>query len=407
MLDEYNAFISRETGVGEGLDYAAKDNINTVAFPTAGATNGLRGSFPAADATIITRLAQAGATLVGKLNMHELAIGITSDNGSFGAVLNPADLTRSPGGSSGGSAAAVAAGFVDFALGSDTGGSMRIPAAHCGVVGMRPTTGRYPSDGMIGLSTTRDTPGVMARTVHKVSEIDALITGESDAPQLVLAELRLGIPRNGFFDDLAPEVATVVEFALVKLADAGAQLIETDVENAVARAWDPGLAVVAYESVRLLPEYLATLSEPYRSMTLNDLIAQVVSPDVRGALEHFTAEPITDEQYADALKVRAEIQRAYADAFDRDRLDALLYPTVPIVAPVLHATTVMLNGVERELFPTTIRNTDPGSFAGQPSLSIPIPRAVGALPVGLGIEGAVNSDRRLLSISALLEKALA
>ncbi|MEN9751945.1 MAG: Indoleacetamide hydrolase [Actinomycetota bacterium] len=407
MLDEFNAFLVRGAGAGNGLDYAAKDNINTTAFPTTGATNGLRGSTPSANASIIDRLDAAGATLTGKLNMHELALGTTSDNGSFGAVLNPADPTRSPGGSSGGTAAAVAAGLVDFALGSDTGGSMRIPAAFCGVVGMRPTTGRFPSDGMLGISNTRDTPGVMARTVEKVAQIDALITGETDTPKLALDTLRLGLPRNGFFDDLSPEVATVVEFALIKIEEAGATLVETDVVDAVALAPEAGLNVVGYEAVRLLPAYLSSLAEPYRSMSLNDLTAAVASPDVRGALEHFTREPITDEQYAAGLRIRTEIQQAYTDAFKRDRLDALLYPTVPIVAPELHATTVTYSGIERAIFPTTIRNTDPGSLAGQPSVSIPILRAPGALPVGLGIEGEVNSDRRLLSISALLEKALA
>jgi mandelamide amidase len=284
---------------------------------------------------------------------------------------------------------------------------MRIPAAFCGVVGMRPTTGRFPSDGMLGISNTRDTPGVMARTVEKVAQIDALITGETDTPKLALDTLRLGLPRNGFFDDLSPEVATVVEFALIKIEEAGATLVETDVVDAVALAPEAGLNVVGYEAVRLLPAYLSSLAEPYRSMSLNDLTAAVASPDVRGALEHFTREPITDEQYAAGLRIRTEIQQAYTDAFKRDRLDALLYPTVPIVAPELHATTVTYSGIERAIFPTTIRNTDPGSLAGQPSVSIPILRAPGALPVGLGIEGEVNSDRRLLSISALLEKALA
>lgn len=407
MLDDFNAFIERQKGAGQGFDYAVKDNINTTSFATTGATNGLRGSIPTANASIIDRLASAGATLTGKLNMHELALGTTSDNGSFGAVLNPADRTRSPGGSSGGSAAAVAGGLVDFALGSDTGGSMRIPAAFCGVVGMRPTTGRFPTDGMLGISHTRDTPGVMARSVEKVAAVDALITGETESPPLALNQLRLGLPRNGFFDDLSPEVATVVEFALMKIEEAGATLIETDVVDAVALAPEAGLNVVAYEAVRLLPAYLATLSEPYRSMSLGELISQVASPDVRGALDHFVSDPISDEQYAAALDVRALIQRAYKEAFDRDNLDALLYPTVAIVAPELHATTVTYSGLERGIFPTCIRNTDPGSFAGQPSVTIPIPRAQGALPVGLGIEGPVNSDRRLLSISALLEKALA
>ena len=416
VVDVYNAFISQvenpvvlgsTPGPLAGLSYAVKDNIDTADLPTTAGTRALLGSVPKQDAPVLTPLRSSGAVMLGKLNMHELALGTTSDNGAFGAVLNPVDTTRSPGGSSGGSAAAVAGGLVDFALGSDTGGSMRIPASFCGIVGMRPSMGRYPHSGMVPISHTRDTAGVMARTVELVALVDEVITGDGTAPNIPVESLRLGLPRTGFFNNLDPEVETVVEFALMKIAEAGVTLIEVEVKDAIEIGIAAGFPIAAYEMTRDLMSYVSTLLAPYNELTFAQIQEQVLTPDVAENMMHMITGPVTDEHYRQCRDLRTQLQQNYADAFATNSVDALLAPVAPIVAPPLHATEIMHRGEMRALFPLTIQNTDPGSLAGQPSLSIPIPRAEGTLPVGLGIEGPMHSDRRLLAIAQLLTGILA
>src|SRR3954470_5044211 len=180
-----------------GVPLAVKDNLDTLELTTTGGTPALRHSRPGRDQHAVARLRAAGAAVIGKTNLHELALGITSNNAAFGPVRNPHDRTRSAGGSSGGSAVAVATGVVPLALGTDTGGSLRVPAAHCGVVGWRPTTGRWGTGRTVPISRTRDTAGVLATSVDDVVLVDGIVTGEpvpapSDRP------VRLGVPRRGF-----------------------------------------------------------------------------------------------------------------------------------------------------------------------------------------------------------------
>ena len=164
-----------------GLPILAKDNINTTAFPTSGGTAALLDHTPATDAGVVRRIEAAGGFIGAKAGMHELAFGITSNNAVTGAIHNPVDPTLIPGGSSGGTAAAVAAGIFPMGLGTDTGGSCRIPAALCGVVGFRPSTGRYPGDGIVPISHSRDTVGPMARSVRDVALMDRVLSAETAA----------------------------------------------------------------------------------------------------------------------------------------------------------------------------------------------------------------------------------
>ena len=165
--------------------------------------------------------------------------------------------------------------------------------------------------------------------------------------------------------------------------------------------------LVAYETIHNFEKNLKELDAPFNALSISDIAAQVASPDVKAVLEHMIAEPISDELYSQTLAARDLILETYADAFARDSLDAFVYPLLGFVAPVIGGSTVNVDGEELPHFQTSIRNTDPGSTAGQPGISIPVPVPAGALPVGLGIEGPVNSDRRLLSVSALIESALA
>ncbi|MBL4876142.1 MAG: indole acetimide hydrolase, partial [Cohaesibacteraceae bacterium] len=198
-------------GVLCGLPVAIKDNINTTGYPTTAGTTALLGHTPKENAPVIRSLINAGAYVGAKTNMHELAFGITSNNAVTGPVLNPFDNSRIPGGSSGGTAAAVAAGILPIGLGSDTGGSCRVPAALCGLVGFRPTTGRYNSNGVVPISHTRDTVGTIARTVGDVELFDQVLrsgpAGVSGAEPM--EHIRLGVPQEVFFEDLEPETEKI------------------------------------------------------------------------------------------------------------------------------------------------------------------------------------------------------
>jgi Asp-tRNA(Asn)/Glu-tRNA(Gln) amidotransferase A subunit family amidase len=399
--------IAPSQGPLAGLPFGVKDNVEVGGLPTTSGTPALLGSIPAQDAEVVARLRNAGADMVGKTGMHELGFGTTSNNATFGAVHNPTDPLRGPGGSSGGSAAAVAAGIVPFSVGNDTGGSMRIPAAFCGVVGMRPTLGRYPGQGMITLSPTRDTSGIFAHTVEDVAEVDAVIMGESSLVALPAQQIRLGVPRPGFFSLLSTEVREATEKAIETFRAAGVTVIDTEVVDAHKVAEFAAFPIVAFETVEGFETYLKTLAEPFRSLTLADVAAQVASPDVKAIMHNMLANPISRELYVEGLAAKDTLVDAYATALAADHLDALIYPTVPVTAPIIGETTVDVEGVALPHFPTTIRNTDPGSLTGQPSLSIPLPRAAGGLPIGLGIEGALWADRHILAVAATLERILA
>ena len=394
----------------QGVPFGIKNNIAKAGFAMRAGSSALPDT-PAQDtADVVSRLQQAGAVCIGSLNMHELALGTTSANAYFGPVVNPRDPSRSAGGSSGGSAAAVADGSVPFALGTDTGGSCRIPAAYCGVMGFRPTIGRYPSSGVFMISPNRDTVGVFANFATEIALVDAAITGEFELPEIDITKVKIGLPRQGFFTESSPEVATVVEYAIEKLEQAGIEFVDVEIPGAqdIALA---GLHVVAYEAPReVLTFYGYTPQDD--SFSSDDLrllrmfVEEIASNDVRSIFGHFVESPISVEMYRDALSRREQLQQAYTEVFSEHQLDALIYPTVGIVAPPVDVTTVTVNGIERPHFPYSIANTDPGSLAGLPSLSIPIPRLSGALPVGMGVETLAGLDRELLALSAVIHRVL-
>jgi mandelamide amidase len=394
------------------MKFAVKSNIFVAGEIANAGTPALAEARALRSASVVTRVEAAGHEFAGMVGMHELALGTTSNNAAFGPVRNPVDPAHVAGGSSGGSAAAVAAGEVDFALGSDTGGSMRIPAAYCGVVGMRPTAGRYPGDGMYLLSPTRDTAGVFARDVATVALVDGQITGETDIPTTPIASLRLGVPERGFFEHLAPEVVVAMIKCLDALSDAGATLVDVELAtlgdgaSIVDLATTAGFPLVAYEAVRHFTEALVDMPDSISGLSFEYIASRVLSPDVKIAVEHMLSDPVTDEQYREALITRERIRDVYRRVLAENQLDALIYPTVGITAPLIGAGTVAIGGMDYPVFPASIRNTDPGSLAGQPSMSIPIPVPAGAMPVGLGIECAVGSDRRMLAVAAAIEKTL-
>lgn len=400
---------SSRRGPLHGLPVGIKDAIGTADLPTSAGTPALRAHRPPANAEAIQPLMDAGSFVFGKLNLHELSFGITSNNATTGAVRNPYDTTRIPGGSSGGAGAAVAAGLVPAAMGTDTGGSVRIPAGLCGVVGFRPTTGRYPQRGIVPISPTRDTAGPLCRTVDDAAMLDAVVAGEEDRLEpLHPSSLRLGVPNRYFLDNLHPDTAGVYEDRLSELAGAGWTLVKVDIEGLEPPTESCGFPIAVYETKGALQQYLSDFAP--HGPTLESLIAGIGSPDVRGLLEGLLAPEFEDmaDAYRDAIENRRpRLQRILAGCFSGHRLDAVIFPTTVLpAAPIGDDETTELNGERLPTFPAFIHNTDPGSIAGIPGISVPAGLTPAGLPVGLGLDGPSGSDRHLLSVAALLERQM-
>src|SRR5438094_2169977 len=390
-----------------GVPLALKDNIDTADFPTTGGTPGLAAHRPKRNAPIVQRLLDAGALVLGKTNLQELAYGPTNNNAAFGPARNPYDSTRIPGGSSGGSAAAVAAHLAPGALGTDTGGSIRVPAALCGITSLRPTTLRWSQAGIVPLSHTRDTAGPMARHAADCVLLDGVITGgATEVTPAALKGLRLGLPRGYFWEDLDTELAAILEAALARLRDAGVVLIEGDVANVAALDAAAGFPILLYETVIELERYLA---EHETGLDFAGLMAQVKSPSVKQALASLRgADAVSEDTYREALsKHRPALQETYRRYFRERGVAAMVFPTTPLpAAKIGEDHTVMLNGAPAPTLSTYIRNLGPGSVAGIPGLSLPAGMAKAGLPVGIAIDGPENGDRQVLAIALALETVL-
>lgn len=387
-----------------GIPLAIKDNIDTADLPTSGGTRALLTSKPTRNAAVVERLLESGGLIAGKTNLHELALGGTNHNAVTGACCNPWNPLLIPGGSSGGSAVAVASRMVPAALGTDTGASVRLPAAMCGVVGFRPSTGRYASQGILHLSPTKDTVGPIARSVADVSLLDDLLAQDRpDVPCVSLKGLRLGIPRGDFFQGASPQVLAVIEQALETLVSEGVECVELDVPDLKRHNDTTGSTLVMFEMMQSLPAYVSA-----QGLSMEALLAGVGSPDVALLLSRQLGQDrVTATAYAAAQARRQKLQAAYARHFAEHRLDALAFPTCLMTAPPIgHDDTVHLRGQQVPTFKTLIRNTDPGSNAGLPGISLPAGLTTEGLPVGLELDGALGTDSHLLAVAAAIERAI-
>ena len=376
----------RYRGPLHGVPISLKDLIDMRGAPTTAASRVRAGHIAADDARVTARLRDAGAVFVGKTNLHEFAFGTTNEDSAYGAVHHPLDLTRSPGGSSGGSAASVLAGMAFASIGTDTGGSIRIPSSVCGLVGLKPAIGEIPVDGVVPLSLLLDHIGPMCRSVEDAAFVYHALRGVANPPPIGgrdVRGMRLGIPRPYFMALLDPEVGARFEEACRRLSAAGAVLEDVVIPHA-------GDAAAIYLHL-VLPEAAA-----YHAATLESR-PDDYSPNVRLRLE--MGRYILAEDYLRALHGREALIRDVNAALEQR--DGLFLPTMPIAATRLGAATVSIGGTEEPVRNAMLRLTQVFNITGHPAITMPCGKTSGGLPVGAQLVAARTAD--LLEIASAME----
>jgi aspartyl-tRNA(Asn)/glutamyl-tRNA(Gln) amidotransferase subunit A len=388
--------LARGTSLGalHGLPVALKDNIDTAGLRTTVGSAFFSDRVPEADAEVAARLRRAGAVLLGKVTLHEFAYGATNDNAHFGPCRNPWDLKRIPGGSSGGSGVAVAAGLCAAALGTDTGGSVRIPAALNGVSALRPSAGRVSIRGVFPITWTFDTVGPIARSVTDLAALIAVLAGYDDAdPRSIdrpvdryldaldagLEGMRIGIPRNFFFDEVDADIVTLVHVAADTLADHGAELIDLDLPGA-GEAIDSTTGMIRAEAYAIHRGRLRDAPERF-------------GEDVRRRLE--LGADITGAEYAAHRERARDWRRTVQRAFER--VDLILAPSTGTTAPPIGSE--MIETTQR-----LVRLTYGWSLAGLPALSVPCGLSDAGLPVGLQLAAPRFGETALVRAGAAYQR---
>jgi aspartyl-tRNA(Asn)/glutamyl-tRNA(Gln) amidotransferase subunit A len=389
--------LARGEGRGplHGIPIAVKDLFSTKGVRTTGGSKLFEDRVPDYDATVVEWLLAGGAVLVGKTGMHELAYGITSSNPHFGAIRNPWDRDRIPGGSSGGSGAAVAAGMVSMAMGSDTGGSIRIPAAYCGVVGLKPTYGRVSRYGVMPLGFSLDHMGPLTRSVRDAGAVLNVIAGydardettsrrpvENYVPDLdpSIRGLRIGLPENFYFERLDPDVDAAVRAAFRTAESQGAQIVPLRV---------PDIAAINTVARVILLAEASALLEPHLEKR------DQIGPDVLALLDQGRLLPATD--YINAQRLRRAMQREFAELWTR--VDCLFTPTTPITAPRIGETTVGVGAENEDVRLATTRLVRAINALGLPAVSIPCGADRRGLPIGLQIVGPPFAEALILRVA--------
>jgi aspartyl-tRNA(Asn)/glutamyl-tRNA(Gln) amidotransferase subunit A len=384
-------------GLLHGMTISVKDNIDTAGVNTTGGAAFLADNIPTTDAPVVKRLRQAGAVIVGKANMAELAFGSRSFSATGGQCRNPWNIDHIPGGSSGGSGVSVAADMCMGSLGTDTGGSVRLPACFNGVSGLRPTHGSVPINGVLPVSEHNDSVGPLARSVLDVATIYAVISGYDDEDPNSIDQVipnflptlhdgikgrRIGIPRTFYFEALGPGVGEAVMTAAQVLEAAGAILVDVDVPMA------------AQAHARQTDSIFADVCSVFHDRLLNNpesITANVYERMKRGL-------DVTGVQYAEAMAFRIRWRREVKRLFNG--IDILLSPTSPIVAPLIEDGNNLFDATK-----AVTRNTYAGASAGLPGLSVPCGFSPDGLPIGLQLEAAWFNDPLLFQAGVAYQKA--
>jgi aspartyl-tRNA(Asn)/glutamyl-tRNA(Gln) amidotransferase subunit A len=391
---------NRDRGPLHGIPISLKDNIYTEGTPTTAGSKILKDFIPQHDAQVVVQLKKAGAVILGKTNMHEFAYGVTSNNPHYGPVRNPWNLARIPGGSSGGSAAAVAAGLCFGSMGTDTGGSLRIPAALCGVVGFKPTFGRVSVKDVIPLSPHLDCVGPLARTSADAARLldPIFVRGQGEAslqnatkPSRRRRRFRLGLPKDFFSEVISPQVEFTFEQALRLLRRSDSSLKEVSIpllfetEDAGNQiAWAE--ATHYHQSAGWFPDRAGEYGE-----------------DVRTRLE--LGAKVSATAYLQAMELRYSFIEHFHAAMASANVDALVVPTAPIPAPMIGEETTTVCGASHPTRSLLLRLNRPANLGGLPAISIPCGFTPEGLPVGLQLIGAVIEEHLLLQIAKVFELA--
>lgn len=380
-----------------GIPVSFKDNICVKGLPVTAGTPGMAGCIADCDADIVSKLTALGAVVSGKNNMHELSFGITSVNHQWGTVGNPAAPGYCAGGSSGGGAAAIAAGIVPVAIGTDTGGSVRIPAAFCGISGFRPTTGRWSSVGIIPVSHSKDAPGLLTRTAQDAAFLYDLLSGDRNSSAAETGcQCRIGLPVS-LWSGLHSHVMHHCRNAVNRLEEAGFECVRVDDTALAALNETLTYTVPLYEFFSDFPRALLSLGWENK---LGAIFAEIGDDNVRHIIHtHLAKTLISPADYALAIENMRRLRLQIDALFSMQGVDMLAYPTVPCQVPLLSQTD------RQALFTEVIRNTDLASNAALPSISLPVAPA-GTLPVGLSLDAKRGEDRFLLSMAARIEALL-
>ena len=381
----------RDRGPLHGVPIAIKDLVDIAGVPTTAASRVRERHVAASDAPVITRLRDAGAVLIGKTNLHEFAYGTTSEDSAYGAVRNPVDLSRTPGGSSGGSAAAIVAGMAAAALGSDTGGSIRIPAAACGIVGLKPTFGEIPLDGVVPLARSFDHLGPLAQTVMDAWLLHCVMNGQANPAALQsrpLAGMTLGLPQTYFCEVMDPDVRARFDAAVEAVTHAGAAMAPVAIPHAP-------LTAAVYIHIH------ATEGSEYHARMLERSPEQY-TPVVRLRLE--MGRYIQSEDYVRAQNARHVLIRE-VDAALRDR-DALILPAMPIPAPPIGAETVKIDGKDEQVRAMMLRCTQLFNVTGHPAIALPCGTTRDGLPCSVQLVGHRGDTEGLVRVALAVEAAI-